>query len=217
MNWVACYCLLREFFFNLVHSGVFLPYWSFFALGILLFQLFKSDITPERVFLSWCPVVTSVTIGLLALGVAAAAIGGMPTERLVFASVFTAMIWLGKPWNDKWQASLASVSGKPGILTSGLLLLGAMSYSLYLIHNALWTSSLALLELSQIRRGLLVDLLIIMATCLICYPFYKLCEAPVVGWCTRQRPEKTEPAHAVILPFPLPQALPQSVAGKRAA
>ncbi len=84
-------------------------------------------------------------------------------------------------------------------MNRGLILLGAMSYSLYLVHNELIAALLRLSTHLSLGRSILMDLVIIAATCVICYPFYRLCEAPVLKLCSRKRiapPAKTEIAVA---------------------
>lgn len=216
------------------NQGYFLPFWTSFALGILLYELFHRGLTPERVFGKHTMTATTTSIAFTMLIVATVIVLGHSIERLLFAAIFTLLLWFAKPLNDKWSEHIKSKDRGPGVFSRGLMLLGAMSYSLYLIHNQISQVLCRLGNHFSLNQGIWLDLAIIAATCLICYPFYRFCEAPVLKLCARQRviptaktpPAETQPAilgpsiaEPVILK--MPQATPPiprpNEIGKRAA
>lgn len=179
------------------NKGYFLPFWTSFALGILLFELFHRGFTPQRVFGRFTMVATTTSIAFVMAIVITIILCGQSIERLLFATIFTLLLWFAKPLNDKWSEHIKSADRGPGIFSRGLMLLGAMSYSLYLVHNQISQVLCRLGNHFSLNQGIWLDLAIISATCLICYPFYRFCEAPVLKLCARQRriqPAKTPPA-----------------------
>ena len=59
-----------------------------------------------------------------------------------------------------------------------MLVLGAMSYSLYLLHARLQFLSMQLLRQVVRPDTLMFDVATIVVTCMFCYAFYCVCERP---------------------------------------
>jgi peptidoglycan/LPS O-acetylase OafA/YrhL len=221
--------LHTDLYIATANKGYFLPFWTSFALGILLYELLQRGFTPERVFGRFTTIATTTSIALVAMIATATILFGQSIERLLFAAIFTAVLWFAKPLNDKWSEHIKSADRSPGAFSRGLMLLGAMSYSLYLVHNQISQVLFRLGNHLSLDQGIWLDLAIITATCLICYPFYRFCEAPVLKLCARQRqvppamaqPVIAEPAIAGPVILKMPQAVqPEprpSPIGKRAA
>jgi len=179
---IPAYCY-RWMFVKLAGYGLFLPYWSWFALGILLCESLRRGVTPRRVFGRYTTPATLTLLSLMSTTIVILVLRGGLQDRLLFAIVFTGMLWLAHPWGSR-QAQQSS--HQVGLLSRSLTLLGAMSYSLYLVHNQISKVLRGVGEV-WIDRGIVLDLSVIVGTCLLCYPFYRFCEAPFVAGASRTR------------------------------
>ncbi len=212
-------------------TGVFLAFWAWFACGVGLAFLFKNGITPHRVFGRSAVPVASLTIAALVIGYATFIL--LEPERLydtyvgkslpanfqwyesgLFTVLFTVALWMGHAI-DHAIGDRQLPSGKlwlPARWSTQLVFtLGAMSYSLYLMHN----------EISMLIRkampfgGRAHDIAVIAATCAAIYPFYRYCEVPFLRLSSRKPELPVEQPHQTdILPFSTPQlaARPKSAA-----
>ncbi len=184
-------------------NGFFLPYWPWFACGVGLAFLFQNGITPHRVFRRWAVPVASVTIAVLVSGYATfivlgpqqiyeAVLGELDfntfrwIERGVFSVLFTVGLWMGHAIDH----AIGDRQLPSGMLwlparwfTRLAFTLGAMSYSLYLMHNEIYQ----LLQNVMPFRGQGHDVAVIVATCVAIYPFYRYCEVPFVHLSSRKR------------------------------
>lgn len=187
---IPAYCY-RWMFVKFAGYGLFLPYWSWFALGILLCESLRRGVSPRRVFGRYTSAVTLTLLSVLLASIAALVLRGGLQDRLLFAIVFTGMLWLAHPWGSRPSPRQ---SDQVGLFSRSLTLLGAMSYSLYLVHNQI---SKVLQGVGEVLmdRGIVLDLSVIAGTCLLCYPFYRFCEAPFVAGASRNAavvPERRE-------------------------
>lgn len=151
-------------------TGLFLPYWPMFAMGIGLFLAFERGWTPPTGR-------ASVLIGLAVVAGLLAVIGLdiADVHPQVFAAVATVALWFLRPL-ERWFA--AELGGAQAQLRALLLVLGAMSYSLYLLHAELMRLVLMFVRQVTTQAGLPGMALTIVVTTALCYPFYLLCERP---------------------------------------
>lgn len=181
-------------FVDMVHPlglspGLFLAYWPSFALGIGLAYLQRADIGLQR----WLPpgalVPASAGLGLVAGAVALRPAAG--AGSFAFALAFALSLWLVAPLEGVLQAvrGARSVLLRRGL--EGLLALGAMSYTVYLLHGKLYQ-----LPHMAVRQLLAPDrlahgLLIIGLTLLLCLPFHRHVERRFMSAGTgQQRPQR---------------------------
>lgn len=158
--------------------GAFLPWWPMFALGIGLYYVLERGWTPERVFTRHAPVVSTLGVSAAtAAFVGFVAMGGSARHQC-FAACFALAAWLLHALDAKFVGLASKAAGPLRIALSIGPLLGAMSYSIYLIHGRLQ------FLVDQIVRQIIGtnciarDLLVVCLTCAACYPFYRCCEAP---------------------------------------
>ena len=160
----------------LLLTGLCFPFWPMFALGVLLFFVHEKqwgfrNLWPSHA--TGCSVALS-SISLLAFLVATSL--GFQAQRFVFTVGLTMWLWIAKPADELLvqarQNRLLNASLKPFVV------LGTMSYSVYLLHGQLHLLTGQLLRQVVSMDSILPDVLVIGGTCVLCWPFYKLCEEP---------------------------------------
>jgi peptidoglycan/LPS O-acetylase OafA/YrhL len=179
---LACAFALLPFTYS---WGVFLPYWPMFAFGLALFWLLEKGWTPARLFGPAAGRAAPWLLGALLLGCwAAFAFTGFgllgpdnPTvDVFAFAAVFAVMLWLGHPLDQ------AAAVGAPGKKASWpvrvLLLTGAMSYSIYLLHTKLCYLVMVFVRQVATPGSVVFYLACLVGTVALCYPFFRFCEKP---------------------------------------
>ncbi len=138
---------LSSLFPAMYRTGLFLPYWPLFAVGLGLYALARSGRIPARLWGARQVPVAAVGWLLLGAGFAiliwSSALGRAHAAApfamaFSFGLVFALFLWLGlslEPLLDAWRRD------GPILLRGGLRLgqmIGAASYSLYLLHGKLW-------------------------------------------------------------------------------
>ena len=170
---VTAWSLLVVFVRPMPPSGLFLPYWPMFVLGMILFWLMRQSFLDRLSYrrLTQAAACLTALIGLIL------ATNEM-YRNLSFSLFFAAILFLMLPLDQLIEKSLPNW---PKIAKSLLrlgLTVGAMSYSLYLLHGKLYL--LAAQGVRQIvqENCIAFDLLVFFCTCVACYGFYLLCERP---------------------------------------
>jgi peptidoglycan/LPS O-acetylase OafA/YrhL len=156
---------------NNVNFGLFIHYWPSFAVGIGLAYLHRSGIRLR---------VNSIRKTLLLLLLTAATLAfaahvhpiQISANQLVFSSIFGALLWLFSDLEIVLQRLKNSKSRLIHILLEPWLVLGAMSYSVYLLHLKLYL--LPFMFVSQVfdQTSVVLGLGTIFLTLLLSYPFY---------------------------------------------
>jgi peptidoglycan/LPS O-acetylase OafA/YrhL len=170
----APFALMRKAYLH----GIFLPWWPMFGAGIALYCCLARGWTPARFFGRGAAAASAFGVGsAIAAFIGFVAFGG-ECRHLCFAVYFALIAWLLYGSGGK---SIWSVASAPRPLQSAAALwplLGAMSYSIYLIHGRL--QFLADQIVRQVVRSdsITRDVLVVCLTCAACYPFYRWCEAP---------------------------------------
>ena len=117
-----------------VNAGFFIHFWPMFASGIALAYMHKNGFQLERLFRKH-PLLVSAC---LAFCLAAAARMSFAAERagsFSFAVLFTLALWISSPWEGV-LANLKKIdNGRYRWLMEPFLILGTMSYSIYLLHG----------------------------------------------------------------------------------
>jgi peptidoglycan/LPS O-acetylase OafA/YrhL len=167
-----------SFFPGAYRNGIFLPWWLMFSFGVGLYFAIEREWRPERVFgRRALPVAAAVWL----LGVGGCwwyvAAGGHPVQQW-FALFFAIGLWFAvvfdQPFNQAKQHRWAAIRWA----TAALVLLGTMSYSLYLIHGRLQYLVKQVVRQVLDSNTILFDGVVICLIVAACYPFYRLCEAP---------------------------------------
>jgi peptidoglycan/LPS O-acetylase OafA/YrhL len=168
--------------------GIFPPYWMMFAIGIGVYWCFERGIDPERLFgrgaaLVGVAAVVSGALLFLAILRSEGAVSQVP-----FAVLFGFVLLFAKGLDRSFRALLGSSSvivRGPFVLMTAL---GAISYSLYLLHPRLWGLVAQIARQVIPRNSMAYDLVVVVVTLLLCYPFYRYCELPFRSYRPRTTP-----------------------------
>ena len=175
------------FFVSATPRGLFFPWWAQFALGLALYYLLSRGITPERV-LGRASLVVSAAVVCFLVPVSLMIFNMIPVipdsgqvqGKTLFAILFAVALWFG----HRFDPIVTRLRGARNLLVrtciGALFVLGAMSYSIYLLHsNLLEFPRLIAKQVPQFPIA--GDIAAIVCTCLLCYPFHRFCELPFAG------------------------------------
>ncbi|WLD13478.1 acyltransferase family protein [Planctellipticum variicoloris] len=186
-------------------SGLFLPYWPMFAVGIAVYWIIARLQFPK---LGPNPVVRSIA-AILATALVIALLTLLTFEvsllPIAFAAGFgvflLALNVFDEPYAELFVGSRFRAIRIAAWLTGAV---GAMSYSLYLLHGRL--RFLAMQPLRQFfpENSIAFDVSVIGLTSLMCYAFYLCCERPFIpGAKSRATVRGPLPATAVSATIPV--------------
>jgi len=163
-------------------TGLFLPYWPQFALGVFLYFLFDKGLIPSRVLPSRAlPLVWCCALGATFLAVYWKAVE-LPLSHFAFAAWFAMVLLLVESLEGRFVAKvLASKTAIIRNVGAVLMGLGAMSYSLYLLHVKLQHLSIQVARQFLSTNSIVFDVSVILLTCTMCYLFYLVCERPFIS------------------------------------
>lgn len=160
---------------NDVNFGFFIHHWPSFAVGIGLAYLHQNGIQLHLDSIRNRMLLISLTAATLAFAAYVHPIG-IRDNHLVFSSIFGALLWLFSDLEIVLQRLKKSNSRVVYFLLEPWLVLGAMSYSAYLLHLKLYL--LAFMFVSQIfdTGSAALGLGTILLTLVLTYPFYYFVE-----------------------------------------
>ncbi len=174
-------------------SGLFLPYWPMFAMGVILFGLVDRGLTPQRLlgkrsqFVGLIALIAGFALPLILAG------WSIHMHALAFSAIFAVVIYFAYALEDIIMQLHASPRRTVRFLMGLWTLLGAMSYSIYLAHVPL--SQIGDLFARHIftPNTVAFNVAVLAATCGMIYPFYRFCEAPFVISSKQSAPPRNEP------------------------
>ncbi len=174
--------------------GVFLPFWPMFAVGVLLYWVLERGLAPSRLLRpSLWPLAWMCLVGLL-VGFIFYLISGSPINHLAFAAGFALCLYLGEGLDRPFaERVLSSKRLAVRMIAVTSMSLGAMSYSLYLLHGRLQFLSIQVLRQVFPPNSIIFDLAVIAVTCVACFLFYHFCERPFMSSRQRKLIEPTLP------------------------
>lgn len=153
-------------------SGIFLPYWPMFAMGVALY------LVSER---GWAPPATRTSrmfgIAIFVFGLSAIGLDLFKFHPHAFAALSTAGLYFLRSADDLLTNPAHRLSALP---QKALEMLGRVSYSLYLIHAEVMLLVLMVARQFLSQSSLLGMALTISITVALSYPFYLLCERPFI-------------------------------------
>lgn len=205
------FAIWNKLFFYSVHTGIFLAYWPWFALGIATFWLLEKGLTPERFLGQRAERIAWLYGGLIVLTVAVLAAYKIRINHFTFAGATAVGIWLSTSVKHRpvdSQGELERLIYQ--FVFQPLAVLGAMSYSLYLVHNEAYYSLQRLMMWQGVKFGVVADLLVACGTLIIAYLFYRGCELPFLR--TRAKVPAAAPQVSDV-PIPVAPVLVPSLQG----
>jgi peptidoglycan/LPS O-acetylase OafA/YrhL len=105
---------------------------------------------------------------------------GESVDPLVLALALAGTLWSVHAWDASFRRVTRANSRAARALVAVPLLLGAMSYSLYLLHPRLHILTEQITRQAVPANSLARDGLVLVLICALCYPFYRFCEASFV-------------------------------------
>ncbi len=165
--------------FNLNH-GLFIHFWPSFSVGILLAYLFKSKFLVSNLIPDFDNV-KLVLVSLCLIMLITTFVSADKPNNFIFSILFGSLLWFISPL-EKRLARIKS-RGKSlsfYILEAGVTL-GAMSYSVYLLHLKLHIVPAMFIRQVVDESNVLYVFTTILLTLLICYPFYLYVERPFMS------------------------------------
>ncbi len=174
-------------------TGLFLPYWPMFAVGVILYYLCEHGYVPSRLFGRSAAAFSAILVLVCGMSLFWYALNRPPLSPLSFAVCFGVMLYAAEGLEASFRQALSSRFLIMRWLMQLLMTLGAMSYSLYLLHAKLQFLSMQMIRQVFATNTMAHDLSVIVLTMLTCYLFHVLCERPFMG--SRDlRPEQAVPA-----------------------
>ena len=162
-------------------SGICLPYWPMFAIGVLVFQLFERGYLPSRLMGQRAPWISGVLIGASGIAFLPFVLDSRPINMLAFALFVGGILFAAEGLDASFQRLLFVRRSIPAVLIRLLIILGTISYSIYLLHAKLQFFSSQFIRQIFPHDSIAHDLSTIGFTLILCYPFYLLCEKPFIG------------------------------------
>ena len=155
--------------------GLFIHYWPAFAVGIAVAYLHRFDVRylPQ---LSLKTVVQPVLFLAVLYGVWVA----MPVHQYglpsLVALAFGGLVWFFADLENVLKRIKNSDSRLKRALLEPWIILGAMSYSVYLLHVQAFQFPLIVMRQFMAQENILFGPIVLLATLILCYPFYLLVE-----------------------------------------
>jgi len=157
--------------------GIFLPYWPMFALGIALYWCQESGYTPRCVG-TLAPLGSALAVVALLTGFLAYVASGHQVGKFAFAVLLFATLWVAFPLDEHFRRAVTSRNILVRLPLRLLLVLGAMSYSIYLLHGRVHFLAAQFIRQVLPTNSLAYDVAVLVGTCVMIYPFFRCCEAP---------------------------------------
>lgn len=186
----------------LFETGLFLPYWPMFALGIGLYLAIERGLTPTACFGKRAGPIclaliaastTATTVGMF-LGLLVVPEG--PVSHAAFCTFVAVLLWLGHPFEDRLSPERAPTGRVARFAFRMLFGLGTISYSVYLLHGKLVSLTAQIVRQVVTPDSLAFMPITILGTILLCAVFYRYCERPFVSR-SANRKERPKSAPAV--------------------
>lgn len=167
--------------------GIFLPYWPMFVFGMLVYMLLELGHSPQRLLGASHRLLAAVLVGAIGGLYACSVLMALEVAPVTFAAFFAIATWCLFALDDSF-VKLGHCAFLPArVLAAGCAMLGAMSYSLYLLHGRLQHLTTQLVRQLLPTNSIAHDVAAILLTCLVVYGFYVLCEAPFAAASARRR------------------------------
>lgn len=161
-----------------INSGVFIHFWPMFSLGIALAYLHKQGFSFEKLLGLFSGYSLIASTGLVVCSIVVF-FGWMKTglqSSLFFAAFFAFLLWAIAPFERVLVGWKSGSNICFRVLINPLLILGAMSYSIYLLHGKIFQIPNMFVRQIIGESSFLYGVATIAATLVLCYPFYLIIE-----------------------------------------
>ena len=177
--------------------GVCLPFWPMFAVGIALFWLLENGYALSQQFRQSAPTIATLVLSSLAIAGVFAVWAGVPSSHFGFSLAFGIAAYFAEGLDVRFGRLLESGPIALRRCGQGMMLLGTMSYSIYLVHGRVQFLAMQFVRQVIATDTILFDVASLGATLALCYPFFRYCEKPFISTAPAKAEVKTEAAAKV--------------------
>lgn len=183
---VSIVSLLAMFVPLKTNYGVFIYYWPSFLVGIVLAYIHRNGVYVTCFLKN----MTSKLAAVFAVSMLMICSLVFSRSGFLFAVCFGLFIWVV----SDFEKILNKINGNGNVIYSWLLkpwlVLGAMSYSVYLLHGKLYQLPYMFVRQFIDAGNVLSGVLVIIGTLFICYPFYLFVESKFLSKSYKEIQEK---------------------------
>ncbi len=170
---------------NIIHPlgfnyGLFIHYWPSFAVGIVLAYTFKYGFDLSSIIAKTYKYYFSIFSFLVLITASLVMLDEKP-DNFIFALIFGTALWCLSPFESLLCEGKKQKGSAYYYVLKGGVILGSMSYSVYLLHGKLHFFSAMFVRQAVSDGSAMYGLLIILLTLIICYPFYLFIERPFMS------------------------------------
>jgi peptidoglycan/LPS O-acetylase OafA/YrhL len=179
-----------------INHGLFIHFWLSFCVGIFLAYLFKYKLILQHL-ITYNRLIASLFGLIYFLILLCILVFKLPVNDLGFALLFGAFLWFIAPL----EKNLVELKFKDNLLIKiplqTSLVLGAMSYSVYLLHFNLYRLSEMFVRQVIAEQHILFGIACVIVTLVMCYPFYYVIERKFMSKHYNQLQKNTLKSNAV--------------------
>jgi len=154
---------------NKINHGVFIHYWPSFSIGIVLAYLHRNNILCASVLRSKA---AKLIAFFLSASLLTTSVNYLDSNSILFAFCFGVFLWVVASLEQVLNDIKNSKNALYFWLLEPWLMLGAMSYSVYLLHGKIYQLPNMFVRQVIAPDNILSGVLTIIGTLLLCYPFY---------------------------------------------
>lgn len=179
-----------------INHGLFIHFWLSFCVGIVLAYLFKYKLTLQHLIIYNRPIASSVGL-ICVLILLCILVFELPINDLGFALMFGVFLWLIAPLEQRLVKLKSKDNPLVKIPLKASLVLGAMSYSVYLLHFNLYRLSEMFVRQVLAEQHILFGIACVIVTLVMCYPFYYVIERKFMSKHYNQLQKQTLKSNAI--------------------
>jgi peptidoglycan/LPS O-acetylase OafA/YrhL len=152
-----------------INHGLFIHYWPSFSVGIVLAYLHRYGVWSNSFLKNK---VTQFIATFAAIGLIINAVTWFGKSGIFFALSFGVFLWVISDIEKVMNRIKNSENKLSFWLLEPWLILGTMSYSVYLLHGKIYDLPRMFVRQAFDSSNILYGLLVIFGTLILCYPFY---------------------------------------------
>lgn len=155
-----------------LNYGLFLHYWHIFSVGILLAYLQKSPIRINNLIPTEYSSYVSVILSIFILFFSVVALSNYRVGPFVFSTCFATLLWSIQPFENLLSGIRNQKQYINFWILQPFLYLGAMSYSVYLLHGKIYGLPNMFVRQLIPKTNIFYGVLTILGTLALYFPFY---------------------------------------------
>jgi len=178
------------------NTGLFLPYWPQFWFGAVVCGMLQHGRNPGAICGRQVKPIAIGAIALLVCGFLWQVRHGKIIDETIFAAGFAVALYFLQAWDATFRECLTQSRWRAVRMMLGVsVAVGAMSYSIYLLHGRVRFVSMQILRQVFPADSAITDCGVIVLTCGFCWVFYRYCERPFASG-NKRKPDASTSASA---------------------